>query len=59
MDSGIASEFDEPHEMLQNKNGIFYGMVQALGEHEFDRLSQIALDKSKSINNEKFETTTL
>lgn len=42
MDSGRAVEFDEPHNLLQNENGTFYGMVQALGTQEFKRLSEIA-----------------
>lgn len=42
MDAGKAIEFDEPHNLLQNENGVFYGMVKALGEHECDRLIRIA-----------------
>lgn len=42
MDAGELVEFDEPHNLLQNENGIFYGLVKALGEQEFDRLAQIA-----------------
>lgn len=52
MDSGKASQFDEPHNLLQDKNGIFYGMVMALGEHEFNRLSQIARYKFDSNHEE-------
>lgn len=48
MDSGIAAQFDEPHNLLQDENGIFHGMVMALGEHEFNRLSQIARYKFHS-----------
>lgn len=44
MDAGKAVEFDDPHNLLQNESGIFYGMVKALGEQEFNRLSQIALN---------------
>ncbi|XP_055306634.1 ATP-binding cassette sub-family C member 4-like, partial [Sitodiplosis mosellana] len=59
MDSGRASEFDEPHNLLQNKNGIFYGMVKALGEHEFERLSQVTLEQFQSKQADKVKTTTL
>lgn len=45
MDSGQTAEFDNPHNLLKNENGIFYGMVQALGPKEFGRLSRIAQDK--------------
>lgn len=45
MDAGKAVEFDEPHNLLQNKFGIFHGMVEALGAEEFDRLSLIASEK--------------
>lgn len=48
MDSGRAAEFDEPHNLLQNNTGIFYGMVKALGHTEFKRLTEIALDKFNS-----------
>lgn len=44
MDAGKVIEFDEPYNLLQNENGIFYGMVKALGENEFGRLAQIALE---------------
>lgn len=49
MDFGHAAEFDEPHNLLQNKDGIFYSMVEALGPQEFARLSQIAEEKSDAI----------
>lgn len=48
MDFGQAAEFDEPHNLLQNKDGIFYGMVEALGAQEFSRFSQITREKSQS-----------
>lgn len=47
MDSGKAVEFDEPHTLLQLENGIFRGMVEVLGDAEFDRLVQIASENSK------------
>lgn len=48
MDSGQAAEFDDPHNLLQNEDGIFYSMVKALGAQEFSRLSQIAQQKFDS-----------
>lgn len=45
MDTGRVAEFDEPHILLQNRWGIFYGMVKALGSQEFRRLCEIAHDK--------------
>ena len=45
MDAGQIVEFDEPYKLLQkNENGIFYGMVKALGDHEFNRLTELASD---------------
>lgn len=46
MDTGRASEFDQPHNLLQNETGIFNGMVKALGPIEFKRLAQLAAVKS-------------
>lgn len=48
MDAGQAAEFDEPYKLLQDKSGIFYGMVAALGVEDFSRLSIIALNKHTS-----------
>lgn len=42
MDAGVAVEFDKPHNLLQNENGIFFGMVKALGSQEFKRLLEMA-----------------
>lgn len=44
MDSGAIIEFDEPYNLLQNRKGIFYGMVKQLGPQEFKRLYQLASD---------------
>lgn len=46
MDAGVAVEFDEPYMLLQNKSGIFYSMVNALGENELERMTQLAYDSS-------------
>lgn len=48
MDAGKSAEFDQPHNLLENQFGIFYGMVAALGAEEFNRLSLIALEKSNA-----------
>lgn len=50
MDAGRLAEFDEPYNLLQNKHGIFHGMVEALGTKDYNRLSQIALDQYNSIH---------
>lgn len=50
MDTGRAAEFDEPHNLLQHRTGIFYGMVKALGPQEFNRLSRVAQEKFNYIN---------
>lgn len=46
MDAGEAVEFDEPFGLLKNENGIFYSMLKALGDQEFERLTQIAKEYS-------------
>lgn len=51
MDAGQSAEFDEPYNLLQNKHGIFHGMVEALGSKESSRLFQIALNHCLNINN--------
>lgn len=51
MDAGSIVEFDEPHQLLQNRRGIFYGMVKALGGHEFNRLVRIAADNFETSTN--------
>lgn len=50
MDSGKAIEFDEPHNLLQNDEGIFSEMVKALGTQEHIRLSELAAEKYNSKN---------
>ncbi|XP_037037714.1 multidrug resistance-associated protein 4-like isoform X1 [Bradysia coprophila] len=53
MDAGQAAEFDEPYILLQNKTGIFHGMVEALGTNEFEKLSLIADNKFKCDHGKK------
>ncbi|KAJ6646999.1 ATP-binding cassette subfamily C member 4 [Pseudolycoriella hygida] len=38
MDGGVAVEYDAPFKLLSKANGVFKGMVEALGSHEFNRL---------------------
>lgn len=45
MDAGRATEFDEPHLLLQNNRGVFSQMVKTLGFSESKRLRQCALDR--------------
>lgn len=51
MDAGVAVEFDEPYSLLQNRDGIFRKMVEALGPQEFERLLSIAKDKYNNARN--------
>ncbi|KAG5866797.1 hypothetical protein JTB14_031470 [Gonioctena quinquepunctata] len=44
MDAGQAAEFDHPHLLLQNKDGIFYEMVASAGPAVADLLRKIARD---------------
>ncbi|XP_055306698.1 ATP-binding cassette sub-family C member 4-like [Sitodiplosis mosellana] len=55
MDTGYAAEFDEPHKLLQNQTGIFYGMVKALGPQEFNRLSKVAREKFYQVRSTDIE----
>lgn len=49
MDYGQTAEFDTPYNLLQDENGIFHGMVKALGAQELSRLSQIAREKGIAV----------
>ncbi|XP_044268715.1 probable multidrug resistance-associated protein lethal(2)03659 [Tribolium madens] len=44
MDAGQAAEFDHPHVLLQNKESIFYGLVQQTGKGMADNLMKIAAE---------------
>ncbi|XP_004626306.1 multidrug resistance-associated protein 4 isoform X1 [Octodon degus] len=42
LDSGRLKEYDEPYILLQNKEGLFYKMVQQLGKGEAAALTEAA-----------------
>ena len=46
MDQGKVNQFDHPHRLLQDEEGIFSGMVQSTGEA--DRLREIARQAHES-----------
>lgn len=56
MDAGQAVEFAEAHVLLQRSEGIFSGMVKALGPHEHRRLALIAREKYNSNRTEVQQT---
>lgn len=49
MDAGYAKEYDIPHKLLQNANGIFTSMVEATGPQECDQLKRVAAQKYKEL----------
>ncbi|XP_056643788.1 probable multidrug resistance-associated protein lethal(2)03659 isoform X1 [Diorhabda sublineata] len=42
MDAGRVAEFDHPHTLLQNENGIFYSLVMQTGKTTAKNLMEIA-----------------
>lgn len=48
MDAGTMVEFDHPHLLLTNKDGVLYGMVEKTGKAMADTLCTIAEQVSKS-----------
>ncbi|XP_040192032.1 multidrug resistance-associated protein 4 [Rana temporaria] len=48
LDSGRVKEFDEPYNLLQNKESLFHKMVQQVGKTEASSLTEIA--KQVSLN---------
>ena len=42
MDSGRLKEYDEPYVLLQNRDSLFYKMVQQLGKAEAAALTETA-----------------
>lgn len=45
MDAGTIREFDHPHRLLENTEGILRNMVEATGAHECEHLKQLAKNK--------------
>lgn len=50
MDAGSAKEFDIPHKLLQIKDGIFTGMVDATGPQECEQLKRVAAQKYNELS---------
>ena len=48
MDAGQAREFDIPHILLQNENGLLRNMVDATGPHESESLKRFAAETYKN-----------
>lgn len=44
MDAGTMVEFDHPLNLLKNKDGFFYKMVEQTGQASFDSLYAIAAE---------------
>jgi len=42
LDSGRLEEYDEPYVLLQNRDGLFYKMVQQLGKAEAAAITERA-----------------
>ncbi|XP_050059327.1 ATP-binding cassette sub-family C member 4-like isoform X1 [Aphis gossypii] len=50
MDEGTMVEFDHPHNLLQNKEGVFYKMVEQTGLDAADLLHRLAAENYKTMN---------
>uniref|UniRef100_A0A671RX07 Cystic fibrosis transmembrane conductance regulator n=1 Tax=Sinocyclocheilus anshuiensis TaxID=1608454 RepID=A0A671RX07_9TELE len=50
LDAGRIHEYDAPHVLLQNQNGIFYKMVQQTGKAEAASLLQTAKQVSRALH---------
>lgn len=48
MDAGFAREYDIPHNLLQDGQGIFTSMVEATGQ-ESEQLKKVAAQKFNEI----------
>ncbi|KAM9321307.1 ATP-binding cassette sub-family C member 4 [Gastrophryne carolinensis] len=55
LDAGRVKEFDEPYNLLQNKESLFYNMVQQVGKAEAASLThtakQVSLIRTQEANN--------
>lgn len=58
MDAGSAKEYDIPHKLLKNPNGIFRSMVEATGPQESDQLKKVAAQKSKEMSKKRSSAST-
>ncbi|XP_026820606.1 multidrug resistance-associated protein 4-like isoform X2 [Rhopalosiphum maidis] len=56
MDKGNIVEFDHPHKLLKNKEGIFYKMVEQTGPSTFDFLHRLATENYHTGNLETVTT---
>ncbi|XP_050309352.1 probable multidrug resistance-associated protein lethal(2)03659 [Anthonomus grandis grandis] len=52
MDAGEAVEFDHPHILLQNIEGVFYGLVKGTGKATAEQLAEIARKKFEEMHHE-------
>ncbi|KAF2900921.1 hypothetical protein ILUMI_05261, partial [Ignelater luminosus] len=50
MDAGTMVQFDHPHILLQDEDGIFYGMVQQTGKAMAETLTKVAEDSYKKMS---------
>lgn len=44
LDAGTVVEFDHPHSLLKNKDGVFYSMVKETGPDTADLLHAVAAE---------------
>ncbi|KAF5283710.1 hypothetical protein FQR65_LT13745 [Abscondita terminalis] len=51
LDAGRVVEFDHPHLLLQNANGVFYSMVQQTGSAMVETLTNIARESYNRLHN--------
>eukprot|EP01125_Pyxidicula_operculata_P007654 TRINITY_DN2595_c0_g1_i1.p1 TRINITY_DN2595_c0_g1~~TRINITY_DN2595_c0_g1_i1.p1 ORF type:complete len:1040 (-),score=251.73 TRINITY_DN2595_c0_g1_i1:92-3211(-) len=57
LDQGKVAEYDKPAKLLENKNGLFYSMVQASGASSAEYLTKIALGKINLFQDDKKQKT--
>ncbi|CAH1738400.1 unnamed protein product [Aphis gossypii] len=54
MDAGTVVEFDHPHNLLKNKKGVFYKMVEQTGPDTTDLLHRLAAESYHSVTFKSF-----